>query len=37
MASSQTEGIIEQVRGRDVDPVAPKGRGNVTPQNPGVR
>ena len=26
MASSQ-EGIIEQVRGRDVDPVAPKGRG----------
>ena len=27
MASSQVEGIIEQVRGRDVDPVAPKGRG----------
>ena len=26
MASSQ-EGIIEQVRGRDVDPFAPKGRG----------
>ena len=26
MESSQ-EGIIEQVRGRDVDPVAPKGRG----------
>ena len=28
MASSQIEGIIEQVRGRDVDLVAPKGRGN---------
>ena len=27
MASSQIEGIIEQVRGRDVDPIAPKGRG----------
>ena len=27
MASSQIEGIVEQVRGRDVDPVAPKGRG----------
>ena len=26
MASSQIEGIVEQVRGRDVDPVAPKGR-----------
>ena len=23
MASSQVEGIVEQVRGRDVDPVAP--------------
>ena len=27
MASSQIEGIVEQVRGRDIDPVAPKGRG----------
>ena len=27
MASSQIEGIVDQVRGRDVDPVAPKGRG----------
>ena len=27
MASSLIEGIVEQVRGRDVDPVAPKGRG----------
>ena len=27
MASSQVEGIVEQVRGRDVDPVALKGRG----------
>ena len=27
MTSSQIEGIVEQVRGRDVDPVAPKGRG----------
>ena len=27
MASSQLEEIVEQVRGRDVDPVAPKGRG----------
>ena len=27
MANSQIEGIVEQVRGRDVDPVAPKGRG----------
>ena len=27
MASSQLEDIVEQVRGRDVDPVAPKGRG----------
>ena len=27
MASSQIEGIVEQVRGRDVGPVAPKGRG----------
>ena len=27
MASSQTEGIVEQVSGRDVDPVAPMGRG----------
>ena len=27
MASSQIEGIVEQVRGRDVDLVAPKGRG----------
>ena len=27
MASSQVEGIVEQVHGRDVDPVALKGRG----------
>ena len=27
MANSQIEGIFEQVRGKDVDPVAPKGRG----------
>ena len=27
MASSQIEGIVMKVRGRDVDPVAPKGRG----------
>ena len=27
MANSLIEGIVEQVRGRDVDPVAPKGRG----------
>ena len=27
MANSQVEGIVEQVRGRDVDPVALKGRG----------
>ena len=27
MVSSQLEEIVEQVRGRDVDPVAPKGRG----------
>ena len=27
MAISQLEEIVEQVRGRDVDPVAPKGRG----------
>ena len=27
MANSQTEDALEQVRGRDVDPVAPEGRG----------
>ena len=27
MVSSQIEEIVEQVHGRDVDPVAPKGRG----------
>ena len=27
MANSQIEGIVEQVRGRGVDLVAPKGRG----------